>query len=85
MINSSRLLCKSNITVYETKIMVLCYFSDDGHSALGNVHNFFDYCPDWKSAVLWEEWIQFGMKCFLNGEPCFIFTFIAFHGHRRNC
>lgn len=70
MVNS-RSLCKSDMATPSTcssLIMMLLNSSDDGHNALGNVKNFFDYCPDYHSAALWDEWVQFGMKCFANGE-----------------
>ncbi|KAF8265209.1 hypothetical protein EI94DRAFT_1702661 [Lactarius quietus] len=37
---------------------------DDGHSTLIGGPNFFEFCPDYENAVLWQEWIQFGIKCF---------------------
>jgi hypothetical protein len=46
-----------------------CIFSDDGHGIFNDGHNFLEFCPDWKSAVLWPQWVQFGMKCFSKGSP----------------
>jgi hypothetical protein len=49
--------------------MILCVFSDDGHNVCDDGHNFLEFCPDWKSTDLWEQWVQFGIKRFSNGLP----------------
>jgi hypothetical protein len=41
--------------------------SDDVHSVLDDGQDFCKFCPDWKTAALWDEWIQFGKKCFEKG------------------
>lgn len=47
-------------------------FSEDGHNAFDDGESFVQFCPDWKSAALWNEWVQFGEKCFAKGSPTFL-------------
>jgi hypothetical protein len=49
--------------------MMLLIISDDGHSTSIGGPNFFEFCPDYENAILWQKWIQFGIKCFSSGEP----------------
>jgi len=46
---------------------ILC--SDDVESVLNDGQSFLKFCPDWKNSILWDEWIQFGIKCFSQGLP----------------
>ena len=32
--------------------------------------SFLRFCPDWQNAVLWQEWKQFGIECFSQGQSC---------------
>ncbi|KAF8265608.1 hypothetical protein EI94DRAFT_1702359 [Lactarius quietus] len=52
------------LTAYEGEDGDLKVGLDDGHSTSIGGPNFFEFCPDYENAVLWQEWIQFGIKCF---------------------
>ncbi|KAF8261343.1 hypothetical protein EI94DRAFT_1705592 [Lactarius quietus] len=40
---------------------------DDVESVLDDGISFLNFCPDWKTAPLWEQWTQFGINCFSQG------------------
>ncbi|KAF8268969.1 hypothetical protein EI94DRAFT_1699846 [Lactarius quietus] len=40
---------------------------DDIESVLDDGISFLKFCPDWKTALLWEQWSQFGINCFSQG------------------
>ena len=37
---------------------------DDVEKVLDDGKSFLKFCSDWKDAVLWQEWRQFGIECF---------------------
>lgn len=52
--------------------------SDDVHSVLEDDKDFLDFFPDWKSADLWKQWIEFGKQCFAKGlSPLYMDSFFA--------
>ncbi|KAH8978646.1 hypothetical protein EDB86DRAFT_3151891 [Lactarius hatsudake] len=52
------------LTAYESEDNNLKIGFNDVSSVLEDGKDFRKYCPDWKSAALWEQWIEFGKKCF---------------------
>ncbi|KAH9012464.1 hypothetical protein EDB84DRAFT_1569213 [Lactarius hengduanensis] len=52
------------LTAYESEDNNLKIGFNDVSSVLEDGKDFQKYCPDWKSAALWEQWIGFGKKCF---------------------
>ncbi|KAH8983595.1 hypothetical protein EDB86DRAFT_3085260 [Lactarius hatsudake] len=52
------------LTAYESEDNNLKIGFNNVSSVLEDGKDFRKYCPDWKSAVLWEQWIEFGKKCF---------------------
>ncbi|KAH9010548.1 hypothetical protein EDB85DRAFT_2161146 [Lactarius pseudohatsudake] len=54
------------LTAYESEENNLKIGFNDVSSVLEDGKDFRKYCPDWKSAALWEQWIEFGKKCFAN-------------------
>ena len=50
-------------------ILVTVLFRDDVESLQNDGKSFFKYCPEWKDAILWQEWVQFSMDCFSDGLP----------------
>lgn len=46
--------------------------SNDVSSVLQDGKDFRTFCTDWKSAALWEQWTQFGKKCFAKGLASFL-------------
>ena len=49
---------------------------DDVEKVIYDGKSFLKFCPDWKNAVLWEEWRQFGIQCFSEGPfPVFCFKY----------
>ncbi|KAH9040940.1 hypothetical protein EDB85DRAFT_1886610 [Lactarius pseudohatsudake] len=54
-------ICSLVLTAYESEDNNLKIGFNDVSSVL---EDFRKYCPDWKSAALWEQWIEFGKKCF---------------------
>ncbi|KAH9018652.1 hypothetical protein EDB85DRAFT_1897084 [Lactarius pseudohatsudake] len=57
------------LTAYEAEDNTLKIGLNDVSTVLQDGKSFRKYCPDWKSAALWEQWIKFGQKCFSNGTP----------------
>ncbi|KAH8985230.1 hypothetical protein EDB86DRAFT_2833172 [Lactarius hatsudake] len=57
-------ICSIVLTAYESEDNNLKIGFNDVSSVLEDGKDFRKYCPDWKSAVLWEQWIEFGKKCF---------------------
>ncbi|KAH9001968.1 hypothetical protein EDB86DRAFT_2827429 [Lactarius hatsudake] len=49
---------------YESEDNNLKIGFNDVSSVLEDGKDFRKYCPDWKSAALWEQWIELGKKCF---------------------
>ena len=45
----------------------MALFRDDVETLLNDGKSFFKYCPEWKDAILWQEWVQFSMDCFSDG------------------
>ncbi|KAH9037487.1 hypothetical protein EDB85DRAFT_1888399 [Lactarius pseudohatsudake] len=54
------------LTAYEAEDNTLKIGLNDVSTVLQDGKSFRKYCPDWKSAALWEQWIKFGQKCFSN-------------------
>ncbi|KAI9433711.1 hypothetical protein H4582DRAFT_2060689 [Lactarius indigo] len=52
------------LTAYEGEDNNLKIGFNDVNSVLQDGKDFRKFCPDWKSAALWEQWTQFGLKCF---------------------
>ncbi|KAH9047244.1 hypothetical protein EDB84DRAFT_1435042 [Lactarius hengduanensis] len=52
---------------YEDEDDTLKVGFNDVNSVLPDGTDFRKFCPDWKSAALWEQWAQFGQKCFAKG------------------
>ena len=44
---------------------------DGGHTAVRDGKDFCKFCPDWRKGMLWDQWIQYGVKCFSKGLPSF--------------
>ena len=53
---------------FNQSCIVMVLFRDDVETLLNDGKSFFKFCPDWKDAVLWQEWIQFSMDCFSDGH-----------------
>ncbi|KAI9436269.1 hypothetical protein H4582DRAFT_2058933 [Lactarius indigo] len=49
-------------------IVLTAYEGEDNDLKIGFIlqdgKDFRKFCPDWKSAALWQQWAQFGMQCF---------------------
>ncbi|KAI9434699.1 hypothetical protein H4582DRAFT_2060123 [Lactarius indigo] len=49
-------------------IVLTAYEGEDNDLKIGFIlqdgKDFWKFCPDWKSAALWQQWAQFGMQCF---------------------
>ncbi|KAI9447519.1 hypothetical protein H4582DRAFT_2051264 [Lactarius indigo] len=49
-------------------IVLTAYKGEDNDLKIGFIlqdgKDFRKFCPDWKSAALWQQWAQFGMQCF---------------------
>ncbi|KAH9009281.1 hypothetical protein EDB84DRAFT_1571316 [Lactarius hengduanensis] len=54
------------LTVYESEENLRIGFNDV-NSVLQDGKDFRKFCPDWKSAALWDQWAQFGRMCFAEG------------------
>ncbi|KAI9430115.1 hypothetical protein H4582DRAFT_2087529 [Lactarius indigo] len=52
------------LTAYEGEDNDLKIGFNDVNSILQDGKDFRKFCPDWKSAALWQQWAQFGMQCF---------------------
>ncbi|KAH8982338.1 hypothetical protein EDB86DRAFT_3086166 [Lactarius hatsudake] len=52
------------LTAYEGEDNNLMVGFNDVSSVLQDGKDFRTFCTDWKSAALWEQWTQFGKKCF---------------------
>ncbi|KAI9431026.1 hypothetical protein H4582DRAFT_2085700 [Lactarius indigo] len=52
------------LTTYEGEDNDLKIGFNDVNSILQDGKDFQKFCPDWKSAALWQQWAQFGMQCF---------------------
>ncbi|KAH8992193.1 hypothetical protein EDB92DRAFT_1816038 [Lactarius akahatsu] len=52
------------LTAYEGEDNNLKVGFNDVSSVLQDGKDFRTFCTDWKSAALWEQWTQFGKKCF---------------------
>ncbi|KAI9434764.1 hypothetical protein H4582DRAFT_2059889 [Lactarius indigo] len=52
------------LTAYEGEDNDLKIGFNDVKSILQDGKDFRKFCPDWKSAALWQQWAQFGMQCF---------------------
>ena len=46
-------------------------YRDDVESVVEDGKSFLRFCPDWQNAVLWQEWKQFGIDCFTQGQQYF--------------
>jgi len=44
-------------------------FRDDAEKVINDGKSFLKFCPNWRDAILWEEWRQFGIQCFSEGIP----------------
>ncbi|KAH8985347.1 hypothetical protein EDB86DRAFT_2833150 [Lactarius hatsudake] len=64
MASSMREQIIEDFQTYESEDNNLKIGFNDVSSVLEDGKDFQKYCPDWKSAVLWEQWIEFGKKCF---------------------
>ena len=53
---------------YNISLIVMVLFRDDVETLLNDGQSFFKFCPEWKDAVLWQQWVQFSMECFSNGH-----------------
>ena len=53
---------------YNISLIVMVPFRDDVETLLNDGKSFFKFCPEWKDAVLWQEWVQFSMECFSDGH-----------------
>lgn len=53
--------------------------SDDVESILKDGKSFLKFCPEWKNAALWEEWVQFGVECFSDGLSLISSYIITLH------
>ncbi|KAI9428777.1 hypothetical protein H4582DRAFT_2066492 [Lactarius indigo] len=60
------------LTAYEGEDNNLKIGFNDVNSVLQDGKDFQKFCPDWKSAALWEQWTQFGLKCFAKGLTSFL-------------
>ncbi|KAF8268580.1 hypothetical protein EI94DRAFT_1800312 [Lactarius quietus] len=52
------------LSTYKTEDNDLSIGLDDVESVLDDGISFLEFCPDWKTAPLWEQWTQFGIHCF---------------------
>ncbi|KAH9038255.1 hypothetical protein EDB85DRAFT_1888104 [Lactarius pseudohatsudake] len=52
------------LTAYESEENNLRIGFNDVNSVLQDGKDFWKFCPDWKSAALWDQWAQFGRMCF---------------------
>ncbi|KAF8261854.1 hypothetical protein EI94DRAFT_1809664 [Lactarius quietus] len=52
------------LSAYKTKDNDLSIGLDDVESILDDGISFLEFCPDWKTAPLWEQWTLFGIHCF---------------------
>lgn len=43
-------------------------YRDDLSNIIDDGIPFKKFCPNWKTAVLWKEWTEFGFKCFSDGQ-----------------
>jgi len=37
---------------------------DDWNRVLDDGISFCDFCPDWRNAMVWQEWTKYARKCF---------------------
>jgi len=44
---------------------------DEWNADVGGGMDFNDFCPKWRSTVLWDTWKKYGRKCFEQGLTCF--------------
>ncbi|KAI9430605.1 hypothetical protein H4582DRAFT_2063620 [Lactarius indigo] len=53
-------------------IVLTAYEGEDNDLKIGFIlqdgKDFRKFCPDWKSAALWQQWAQFGMQCFAKAQ-----------------
>ncbi|KAF8257633.1 hypothetical protein EI94DRAFT_1708787 [Lactarius quietus] len=59
-----------NMCAYKTKDndLSIGLVQDDVESVLDDGISFLNFCPDWKTAPLWEQWTQFGIHCFSQAD-----------------
>ncbi|KAF8259055.1 hypothetical protein EI94DRAFT_1814044 [Lactarius quietus] len=57
-------ICTLVLSAYKTEDNDLSIGLDDVESILDDGISFLEFCPDWKTAPLWEQWTQFGIHCF---------------------
>ncbi|KAF8263643.1 hypothetical protein EI94DRAFT_1703852 [Lactarius quietus] len=57
-------ICTLVLSAYKIEDNDLSIGLDDVESALDDGISFLNFCPDWKTAPLWEQWTQFGINCF---------------------
>ncbi|KAF8270246.1 hypothetical protein EI94DRAFT_1698918 [Lactarius quietus] len=56
-------ICTLVLSAYKTEDNDLSIGLNDVESVLDDGISFLNFCPDWKTAPLWEQWTQFGINC----------------------
>jgi hypothetical protein len=47
---------------------------DDWNKVLDDGTPFANFCPDWKNAIIWDEWMDYARKSFGHGSQHFSYN-----------